>query len=82
MKMSNKTYDILKWVALVVLDAVATLVNTLGDIWGIPHAAQVASTLTAVGVCLGVCLQISSANYKELNYDEETEEEIRNDIEE
>lgn len=67
MKMSNKTYDTLKWVALVGTNAVSALVITLGQIWGWSYAEAIAGTMSAIGTFIGACLQISSANYHSEN---------------
>ena len=64
MRMSNKVYDILKWVALVALDAVGLFYQTISTIWGVPYGDQVLATCVAVSVCLGTLLQISSSKYK------------------
>lgn len=66
MVFSNKTYDKLKWVALVGTNAFSTLIITLGKIWGCDYAEAIAGTISAVGTCIGACLQISSANYKKV----------------
>lgn len=63
MKMSNKTYDILKDIALYVLPPLATLILALGNIWGIPYAEAIAATITAIDTFLGAVLKISSINY-------------------
>lgn len=63
MKMSNKTYDILKELALTILPAVAVLYATLGKIWGLPYVSEVPATIMAIDTFLGVCLHISSAEY-------------------
>lgn len=81
MKMSNKTYDLLKWVALITLPAFVTLVAAVGEIWNIPHYSQIAATIAAVDAFLGACLQVSSSNYAELKFDDDAEEEARDDIE-
>lgn len=60
---SNKTYDTLKWVALVGTNAFSALIITLGKIWGWSYAVPIAGTISAVGTCIGACLQISTANY-------------------
>ncbi len=65
MKMSNKTYDILKWIAQYLLPAAGTLYFALASIWGLPFAEQVVGTITAVDTFLGVLLGISSASYKD-----------------
>lgn len=64
MKMSNKLYDVLKWIAMVVIPAVGTLYFALAGIWGWPYGEQVVGTLTAIDTFLGVVLGISSVQYK------------------
>lgn len=66
MVFSNKTYDKLKWVALVGTNAFSALIITLGKIWGWDNAEAIAGTISAVGTCIGACLQISSANFKKV----------------
>lgn len=63
MQFSNKTYDILKFIALKVLPALATLWLTLGEIWNFPYTAQIGATITALDAFLGVLLGISTKNY-------------------
>lgn len=63
MKMSNKTYDVLKWIALVGLSAVGTLYSALSAIWGFPYGEQVVSTIVALEVFLGAILQLSTSKY-------------------
>ena len=64
MIMNDKTYDVLKWIAMIVLPAVATLYFTLASIWGLPYGEQIVGTITAVDTFLGALLGISSAKYK------------------
>lgn len=61
--MNNKTYDILKGVALIIVPALATFVNAVGIVWGIPYTTEATATITAFGVFLGAALGVSSANY-------------------
>ena len=65
--MSNKTYDILKTIALIILPALATLVIAIFEIWGLPYGAQIGATITAVATFLGAILSVSSAKYKAEN---------------
>jgi len=62
--MSNKVYDILKWIAQILLPAIGTLYFALANIWGFPAAEAVVGTITAVDAFLGVLLGISTLNYK------------------
>ena len=63
MMISNKTYDILKWIAQYFLPALGTLYFALASIWGLPYGEQIVGTLTAVDAFLGVLLGISTAQY-------------------
>ena len=67
MKMSNKTYDVLKWIALIVLPAVGTLYSALSSIWGFPYGEQIVGTIVAVEVFLGAILQLSTSKYNKIN---------------
>ena len=69
MKFSNKTYDILKWIAQILLPALGTLYFALASIWGFPYAEQIVGTITAVDAFLGVLLGISTKNYYKENGD-------------
>ena len=64
MKLSNKVYDALKWIALYLLPALGTLYFALSGIWGLPYGEQIVGTITAADTFLGVLLGISNANYK------------------
>ena len=63
MKMSNKVYDVMKWLTVIVLPAIATLYTVLADSWNLPYAEQMPTTITAISAFLGACLMISSHNY-------------------
>lgn len=62
--MNDKTYDILKSVALIVVPALATFVNAVGIVWGVPYTNEVSATITAFGVFLGAAIGVSSKNYE------------------
>ena len=67
MKLSNKAYDALKWIAMYLLPAIGTLYFALSGIWGLPYGEEVVGTITAVDTFLGVILGISSATYNKSN---------------
>ena len=64
MKINDKTYDILKWVALYFLPALGTLYFALASIWGLPYGEEIVGTITAADTFLGVLLGLSNAQYK------------------
>lgn len=61
--MSNKAYDILKDIALI-LPLVITLVGAIMEIWNIPYTEQVVLTLTAINAFVGGLVKIANAKYK------------------
>lgn len=67
--MSNKLYDVLKYVAQIGLPAVGTLYYALSAIWGLPYGEQIVGTITAVDTFLGTLLMISSSAYRKENDD-------------
>lgn len=67
MKISNKAYDVLKWIAMYFLPAIGTLYFALSGIWGLPYGEEVVGTITAVDTFLGVILGISSVTYNKAN---------------
>lgn len=75
MKLSNKAYDILKWIAQYFLPAVGTLYFAIAGIWGLPYAEQVVGTITAIDTFLGVILGVSAAKYNRAEYDDEDTQE-------
>lgn len=70
MKLTNKTYDVMKWIAQILLPALGALYFGLAGIWNLPYAEEVVGTITVVDAFLGALLGISTANYnKELSDD-------------
>ena len=61
--MSNKLYDILKWIAQLLLPALGTLYFALAKIWGFPYGEEIVGTLAAVDTFLGAVLKISTVQY-------------------
>lgn len=66
--MSNKLYDVLKWIAQILLPALGTLYYAIAKIWNLPFSEEIVGTITAVDLFLGALLGISSIQYnKKLN---------------
>lgn len=64
--MSNKLYDVLKYIAMIVLPALAVLYSTLAGLWGLPYPKEISETIMAIDTFMGAILMLSSANYKKL----------------
>lgn len=72
---SNKVYDILKWFAMIVLPALATLYLGLSNVWGLPYGEEISTTITLVNTFLGAVLMISNNQYKKrVDVNENSEE--------
>jgi len=61
--MSNKMYDVLKWVCIIVLPAIATLYMGLAKIWDLPYETEIPQTITVIDAFLGALLGVSTIQY-------------------
>lgn len=64
-KMRNETYDLMKYIAQIVIPAVSTLYFALSKIWGLPFGPEVVGTLAAVDAFMGAILKISTDAYND-----------------
>ena len=64
MKFNNKTYDILKWLCLICLPAIAVAYAALSKIWGWPLADEISKTVNTVCTFIGTLIGISTAKYR------------------
>lgn len=62
--LNNKLYDVLKWIAQIVIPAIAALYFGLANIWGLPYGEEIVGTLTVLDAFLGTLLGISTVQYK------------------
>lgn len=62
-QLNDKVYDVLKWMALIALPALAVLYNVLAGVWGWPYAQEVSTTINAVIAFIGTLIGISTAAY-------------------
>jgi len=69
MKLNDNVYNILKWVALIALPALAFFYSQLGAIWGLPYTAEIPDTINAIAVLIGVLIGVSTYNYNKENVD-------------
>lgn len=65
--LNDKIYEILKWIALIALPALATLVSVVLPLWNICDESMttaVVGTITAVSTFLGTLLGVSTMKYR------------------
>lgn len=63
MKLSDKTYEILKWLVVIVMPAITTLYGALAPVWGFADADKVLTTMTAITTFMGALIGISTVTY-------------------
>lgn len=61
----NGVYDVLKWLGLIALPALAVFYSVVAPAWGLPYADQVVLTLNALGVLIGTLIGASHITAKE-----------------
>lgn len=74
MRISNKTYDTLKWIAVNFIPAFEVLILALGKIWSIPYYTEIGATVAAIGVFLAAILGVSTKAYLNDSMELESEE--------
>lgn len=56
----SHVYDVLKWLALILLPAVAVFIGTVGPAWGWPHIQAIVVTVNAVALLIGASIGVST----------------------
>ena len=69
--MSNKLYDTLKWVALILLPALAVFWVAIATVWHLPYVQEIETTIIAVDTFLGALIGVSANKYNKRLSDEE-----------
>lgn len=70
--LSDKVYDILFWIVVIVIPALSVLWTALSQIWGFPYGTEIRGTIDAVAVFLGVVMGVSKVQYKKNNTSTDT----------
>lgn len=63
MKFTNKVYDVLKWIVVIALPAIAAAYSALGGVWNLPYVEQVVTTINIIATFLGALICVSTVNY-------------------
>ena len=78
LQLPDSVYNILKWITMIVLPALATAYVGLSAIWGWPYADQVAKTTTVICTLLGALLGISTAQYnRDIQFEDEEDSDVK-----
>ena len=65
--LTNTAYDILKWVALIALNAIGLCYLSVATIWGLPYGEEINRTCQALSLVLGTLIGVSTAQYNSIN---------------
>lgn len=74
MKLPDKIYNILKWVALICLPAIATFCGVIGKVWDLPYTAEIVTTITAMATLVGALIGVSTISYNKGSKDKPEKE--------
>lgn len=67
MRLPDKAYNILKWICLICLPALALFYGVIAKIWGLPFGAEIPATINAVAVLIGSLIGISQISINKEN---------------
>lgn len=67
MMLSNRVYDALKWITLVLLPAIGVFYLAMANTWGFPYGKEVVSTIAAIDLFLAALLGISTNKFNITN---------------
>lgn len=71
---NNKIYNVLKYLALIVFNAIGVFYKTLAEIWKLPYGNEVALTCSALALLVGTLIGISAYKFNNLDINEERAE--------
>ena len=71
--MSNKTFDILRFLCEILFPALGTLYFALAKIWGLPLGTEIVGTCSAVAIFLGTLIGIKRSQYNKEEEDGDSE---------
>lgn len=69
---NNKTYNVLKYLALIVFNAIGVFYKTLSEIWNLPYGNEISLTCSALALFVGTLIGISSYKYNNMEIDTDT----------
>lgn len=77
--LNDKMYNVLKYIALIFLDAVGICYQSLADVWSLPYGDEVLKTCAILSTFIGALIGVSSYKYhkptaQELTYADRDED--------
>lgn len=72
---NSKLYDVLKYCALIVFNAIGVFYKAIAEIWNLPYGNEIALTCSALALLVGTLIGISSHNYNNMEVEIDEEEQ-------
>lgn len=72
---NSKLYDVLKYFALIVFNAIGVFYKAIAEIWHLPYGDEIALTCSALALLVGTLIGISSHNYNNMEVEIDEEEQ-------
>jgi hypothetical protein len=72
---NSKLYDVLKYMALIVFNAIGVFYKAIAEIWNLPYGNEIALTCSALALLVGTLIGISSHNYNNMEVEIDEEEQ-------
>lgn len=70
MKLSNKAFDFLRFLAEIGITAVGTFYKVVAEIWGLPYGEAVLATCVALSTLVGVFTEWQRSQWNKAEEDE------------
>lgn len=64
MKLSNETYDLLKFISIYVIPSLETFWLTISNAWNLPYGQPIGITIGAIGMLIAGCIGLSVREYE------------------
>ena len=80
MKLSNRMYDFLKWLALTAIPGLEIFWLTIGKVWGLPYVTEIGTTIAAVGLLIATLIGVSTVQYRRNLAEVDTEDGGENQL--
>ena len=78
---NNKVYDVLKYLALVVFDAIGVAYKGIAEVWNLPYSKEIMQTCVIVSIFIGTLIGISNYKYNKTELDKIYDQEEENAME-
>lgn len=69
---NNKIYNVLKYLSLIVFDALGLAYEQLAEVWNLPYGTEIMRTCVIISTFIGALIGLSNARFNKLEIDTDT----------